>query len=199
MVDHRVSRSEPGIKPAARSARKSPRLSNGGSTAFSTATEVASITVTDVNDAPVLDNSGNPTLTSISEDDAGNAGNTIAQILASGGDPITDVDSGAVEGIAISGLGGGNGTWQYNTGSGWTDAGAVSSTSALLLRATDSLRFNPDGTDGGLATVLFQAWDQTSGTAGTKVDSSIDGGTTAFSSQVEVATLERDRGQRRTG
>ena len=36
---------------------------------------------------------------------------------------------------------------------------------------------------------LFKAWDQTSGTAGAKVDSSVDGGATAFSTQVEVATL----------
>ena len=83
----------------------------GGSSALSTGFENPTLTVTDVNDAPVLDNSGSPTLTTISEDDAGNSGNTIAQILASGGDPITDVDSGAVEGIAISGLGGSNGTW----------------------------------------------------------------------------------------
>ena len=171
------------------SGTKVTTASNGGSNAFSTATEVASISVADVNDAPLLDNSGSPTLTTISEDDAGNAGNTITQILANGGDPITDVDSGSVEGIAISGLGGANGTWQYNIGSGWINAGPVSSTSALILRATDSLRFNPDGTDGDLGTVLFQAWDQTFGLAGTKVDSSIGGGTTAFSTQVEVATL----------
>ncbi len=47
------------------------------------------------------------TLTTITEDDTSNGGNTIAQIIASaGGDRITDVDSGAVEGIAITSISG---------------------------------------------------------------------------------------------
>ncbi len=164
--------------------------SSGGTTAFSTNSATAQIVVSSVNDAPLLDNSGFMSLTTINEDNTTNSGNTIAQIIASaGGDRITDVDSGAVEGIAISTVTGSNGTWQYNTGSGWTDVGTVSSTSALLLRATDSLRFVPNGTNLETGTVLFQAWDQTSGTAGTKVDSSSSGGATAFSSQAEVAII----------
>ncbi|MCA9184992.1 MAG: hypothetical protein KDA99_05210, partial [Planctomycetales bacterium] len=138
----------------------------------------------------MLDNGDFLTLTTITEDQTNNSGNTIAQILASGGgDPITDADAGALEGIAVTAVTGSNGTWQFDTGSGWTDVGTVSSTSALLLRATDSLRFVPNGILGDTATVLFQAWDQTSGTAGTKVDSSISDGSTAFSSQVEVAVV----------
>jgi hypothetical protein len=148
------------------------------------------IDIVSVNDAPVLDSNGFMQLTSITEDNTSNTGNTVAEIIASaGGDRITDVDSGAVEGIAISAVSGTSGTWQYNTGSGWTNVGTVSSTSALLLRATDSLRFLPDGTNADTATVLFQAWDQTSGVAGTKVDSSVSGGSTAFSDQVEVAVI----------
>ncbi len=163
---------------------------NGGSTAFSTTTEIASITVTSVNDAPVVDNTGFMSLTTITEDDLSNSGNTIAQIVASaGGDRITDVDSGAMEGIALSTVSGANGTWQYNTGTGWTNVGPVSSTNALLLRSTDSLRFLPNGTNSDTGTLLFQAWDQSSGTAGTKVDSSTSGGSTAFSSQVEAAII----------
>ncbi len=61
------------------------------------------------NDAPVLDNTGNMTLTTITEDQTNNAGQTIASIIASaGGDRITDVDTGAVEGIAITGTTNGN-------------------------------------------------------------------------------------------
>ena len=147
------------------------------------------LSVTPVNDAPVLDNSGFMSLTTITENDTNNSGNTIAQIIASaGGDRITDVDSGAVEGIAISNVGG-NGTWQYNTGSGWTDAGTVSTTSALLLRDTDSLRFVPNGQNGDTGTFLFQAWDQTSGSAGAKVDASNSGGSTAFSTQLEAGII----------
>ncbi|MCM8881758.1 MAG: tandem-95 repeat protein [Candidatus Thiodiazotropha sp.] len=148
------------------------------------------ITVNPVNDAPVLDNSGFLTLTSISEDETNNSGNTIAEIIASdGGDRITDIDAGALEGIAILSVDNSNGTWEYNTGSGWTAVGSVSGTNSLLLRATDSMRFVPDGQDADMGFVTFCAWDQTSGTAGTKVDTSVFGGTTAFSVGGEAASI----------
>ena len=150
----------------------------------------AKIAVPPTNTAPVLDNSGFLTLTTITEDDIGNSGNLISEIIASdGGDRITDPDAGAVEGIAILALTSGNGTWEYNIGSGWTAVGAVSDTSSLLLRETDSLRFVPDGLNADTAFVTFAAWDQTSGTAGTKVDASSYGGTTAFSEAVETASI----------
>lgn len=148
------------------------------------------IDVTAVNDAPSLDNSGFLQLTTITEDDTNNSGNLVSEILTSdSGNPITDADSGAVEGIAVTSLASGNGTWQYDTGSGWTDVGIVSANSALLLRATDSLRFVPDGVDSDTALVTFKAWDQTAGSFGTRVDASTDGGTTAFSNLVESAVI----------
>ena len=84
------------------------------------------ITVDPVNDAPVLDNTSSMTLTSITEDLTTNTGNTVAQIIASaGGDRITDVDAGAIEGFAITGVASGNGTWQYSTNGGgsWSNVG----------------------------------------------------------------------------
>src|SRR5204862_425335 len=83
------------------------------------------------------------------------------------------------------------GTWQYSTDSGttWTAVGAVSSSSALLLRSSDSLRFVPDGQNGTTGSVTFSAWDQTSGAAGSKVDVSTSGGTTAFSTASATATI----------
>ncbi|WNM63854.1 DUF4347 domain-containing protein [Candidatus Nitrospira neomarina] len=158
---------------------------NGGTTAFSTATDTASITVTAVNDAPVL-TPASPTLTTITEDDTSNSGDLVSAIV---GSSIADVDSGAVEGIAITGLTSGNGTWEYDIGSGWTAVGAVSDATALLLRSTDSLRFVPDGLNADSATVTYRAWDQTSGTEGTKVDASTNGGTTAFSTATDTATI----------
>ncbi|MEZ6078116.1 MAG: LamG-like jellyroll fold domain-containing protein [Pirellulaceae bacterium] len=155
-----------------------------------TDTDSVAITVTAVNDAPVLDNSGFLSLTTITENDTNNAGNTVAQILASdSGNPITDGDAGAVEGIAIFSTGGANGTWQYNTGAGWTDVGTVSVTSSLLLRSTDSLRYVPNGLDGDTGSIVFCAWDQTTGTAGSKVDTSSYGGTTAFSDATDSAII----------
>ena len=162
---------------------------NGGTTAFSTATDTASILV---NDAPVLDNTANLTLATITEDEISNTGHTVAAILASAGtNPITDVNTGAVEGIAITTLNSGNGTWQYslNNGSSWTSVGTVSNTSALLLRETDRVRFLPDAMNGTNASFTFCAWDQATGSAGTKVSTASNGGTTAFSTATESASI----------
>ncbi len=165
---------------------------NGTTTAFSTATEVASISVTAVNDAPVLDNTGNMTLTTITEDTTTNSGNTVASIISSaGGDRITDVDSGAVEGIAITATTNGNGSWEYSidNGSNWLSVGSVADNNALLLRSTDLVRFVPNGQNATTGDITFRAWDQTSGTAGNKVDASTNGTTTAFSTATEVASI----------
>ena len=141
-----------------------------------TAAGSTTVTITAVNDAPVLDNSGTMTFTSITEDDTNNSGQTVASIIASaGGDRITDTDAGASEGIAVTSLNSGSGTWQYNTGSGWTNIGTVSESSALLLRSTDSIRFVPDGEGADSGSISFRAWDQTSGTAGSKVTTGTTG------------------------
>ena len=145
-----------------------------------------------LNTAPVLDNSGNMTLTTINEDATANAGNTVAAIISSaGGDRITDANASAVEGIAITALTSGNGTWQYSTDGGtiWTAVGSVSNTSALLLRATDSLRFVPNGQNATTGDITFRAWDQYTGTFGSKVTTASNGGTTAFSTATETASI----------
>ncbi len=124
---------------------------NGGSTAIAAATAALSTSITAVNDAPVLDNSGTMTLTTITEDQTSNNGNTVAEIVASaGGDRIADVDAGAVEGIAILATSATEGLWQYSidAGSSWTDVGSVGGSSSLLLRAIDRVRFLPNGDDG---------------------------------------------------
>ncbi len=165
---------------------------NGATTPYSVATEIASITVTDVNDAPVLDNSGTMTLSSITEDEVNNSGDTIASVLASaGGNRVSDVDIGAVEGVAITTLASGNGSWEYSTdgGSSWSGVGAVSNASALLLRSTDLVRFIPNGETGTTASFDFYAWDQSSGSEGTKVDVSTRGGTTGLSINAETASV----------
>ncbi|NCC93520.1 MAG: cadherin repeat domain-containing protein, partial [Opitutae bacterium] len=148
------------------------------------------VNITPTNDAPVLDNSGTTTLTSITEDATDPAGDTVAAIIASAGDRITDVDNGAVEGVAITGMTG-DGSWQYNTGAGWTAVEAVSGNSALLLTSANSLRFVPTAANNNAqtASITFRAWDQTSGTEGTKVDTTTNGGTTAFSTAMETAAI----------
>jgi VCBS repeat-containing protein len=141
------------------------------------------------NDAPVL---GGTTfnLTTITEDDSTNAGQLVSAIV---GTAITDVDASPVEGIAITGLteSAGNGVWQYQLSgsSTWVTVGAVDATSALLLGANDKIRFMPDEAFGGTASFTFNAWDQTSGTAGTKVAIGTTGGTTAFSTASKTANI----------
>jgi uncharacterized delta-60 repeat protein len=153
------------------------------------------LNVTLVNDAPVLDGSGAMTLTSITEDNTNNNGNTVTQIMASaGGNRITDVDVGALEGIAIIvNNEGASGSWQYSvdTGSNWNAVGTVSDSSALLLRNTDLLRYLPDGDNGASPTpnIGFRAWDQTTGTAGNKINIPGVGGSNAFSSSTESALI----------
>ena len=59
----------------------------------------ARITVTDVNDAPVLNPAQTQPFTTITEDDVNNPGNTVASLL---GVAKSDVDLNAVQGIAIT-------------------------------------------------------------------------------------------------
>jgi hypothetical protein len=163
---------------------------NGGP---QTVNDFVAITVNSVNDAPVLDNTGSMTLASILEDDTTSAGDTVASIVASaGGDRITDVDAGAVEGIAVIGVDDSNGQWQYDTGSGWVAFGAVANNSAVLLDPTASIRFVPNANyNGSAGNLTFRAWDQSDGnTSGdTGVDVSTSGGATAYSVATETATL----------
>ncbi|WPN59446.1 VCBS domain-containing protein [Pseudomonas sp. P9_31] len=133
--------------------------------------DTININITAVNDAPVLSGTV-PTSVNVS------SGVLVSSFLSS-----TDVDSGALKGIAITAAtrtNGSNGKWQYSTDSGstWTDVGTVSTSSALLLRSGDLVRMTGNGNAGDLT---YKAWDQTSGTFATKVDPGSGGGTSAFS------------------
>ncbi len=165
---------------------------NGGSTPFSSASEVASITVTAVNDAPTIANGTVVSLPATNED-APSASTSIGSVLTSVS--WSDVDSGALQGVAITSTTG-NGTWQYslNGGSNWTSFGAVSTSNSLLLTDNAIVRYLPDGQNGETAQFTFQAWDRSSGSASTAgspsyADSSASGGITAYSSQSAVAQL----------
>src|SRR5439155_1472393 len=122
------------------------------------------------------------------EDQTTNSGDLVSTLISG---KVTDVDSGAVNGIAVSSLSSGTGTWQYSTdnGSTWNAVGAVAANSALLLRSTDKLRLVPDGQNATSGSVTFCAWDQTSGTQGTKVDTTTCGGTTASSTATATSNI----------
>ena len=161
------------------------------------------VTITGTNDAPVLNAAATPVLTSIAEDAGapiGAVGTLISTLVnlnppAGGLDNVTDADDGAVTAIALTGVNTTNGTWWYSTNgaANWTAVGAVSNTSALLLAADantriyfqGNLNFNGTVSDG----ITFRAWDETSGTAGTKVSTLTNGGGSAFSSGTDTASI----------
>jgi RHS repeat-associated protein len=156
----------------------------GGSTAFSTTTAIATLAVAPVNDAPVLSLLPLVQLT-VPPGAANPAGDDVAVLVAGA---VTDADAGALQGVAITSLTGAtNGTWEFSTDGGttWQQAGTVSSTSALLLRAGDRLRFVPKPSFLGTVSLSFRAWDQTSGSAGAKVNPT----GSAFSVVTKTATL----------
>ncbi|MFN5929386.1 MAG: LamG-like jellyroll fold domain-containing protein, partial [Roseiflexaceae bacterium] len=149
------------------------------------------LTIIPANDAPVV---AATTLTSISEDvaDTSNVGTSVFDMVAA----ITDVDSGANKGIAITAINTTDGRWQYtlNGGTTWVTMLNVSTTNAIPLAANlnHKVRFIPNPTFSGTTTFQFRAWDQTNGTAGQGINVSVNGGTTAFSANTATATLTVD-------
>ncbi len=170
---------------------------NGGSTAYSSAVGTGTTIIRAVNDAPVLDNTETPAFGAISEDisSGGNGGKSVAALLVDGS--ISDVDGVAVEAMAVTAVDNTNGLWQFSLDSGenWTDFSATSgssvdlSTASRLLGGSDLVRFAPDANYNGSATITFRAWDESSGTAGDTADTSTNGGTTAFSTATDTASI----------
>lgn len=146
------------------------------------------ITITGSNHAPVL-TTDTPDLVVIPENILIelNLGTLVSEIV---GDNVADQDVGALEGIAITEFESSNGNWQYRLqGGDWVNVPAVSETNALLLGGSNLVRFVPNDDFTGTATFDFQAWDQTSGTAGSTTDASLNGGSTAFSTVSDTATI----------
>lgn len=151
--------------------------------AYSSAVLVAPLVIQAVNDAPVL--AGPGTLSDIDEDSSTHDGDTVETLLSG---RVTDIDAGAVAGIAVTALGS-DGTWQYSLddGSNWFAFPAVTPATATVLRANGNLvriRFLPDADFNGTSSITYRAWDASdgfiSGTA--NVDASTSGGITPFSS-----------------
>lgn len=151
-------------------------------------TQTETITITGVNDRPTL--AAGTNLTTITEDETTNNGQTVAS-FATG---ISDLDDGALQGIAITGFTNSHGQWQYSIdgGSSWTNFGAYTASNGLLLGSDDRVRFVPDGNNGSFDTLTYVAWDQTSGTRGSTADTMSGSGpadTVAFSQASQIATL----------
>lgn len=139
--------------------------SNGGITPISAATVPLGVTVTAVNDSPVV--SGSATSTTIVEDTPSATGDTVSSLIGQGTahySDATDTVAGGSTGTSAAGIAiTGNastatqGVWQYSTNGGttWTDIPTtVSDTTAIVIPTTATLRFNPaanwNGTPGSL-------------------------------------------------
>jgi hypothetical protein len=130
-------------------------------------TRTITVNVTAVNDAPVRTDATAVTLAAASEDVPGGTGNTPPGDTVSNlfGGKFNDALDGITGGSSANTLAGiaittnaavsAQGEWQYSTdGNTWTNLPSVSTSSAILLKSTDSLRFVPTsqfyGTPGGL-------------------------------------------------
>ena len=155
----------------------------------------------DFNTAPIL----NPAITPVLNAELENAGTplgpvgTLVSSLVDIGGPlsnVTDAVPGAVTGIALTGGAYVDpGTWYYSADNGttWSRVPEVSPANALLLAADANTRiyFQPNANFSGTINnaLTFQAWDQTSGTNAGSADATINGGSTAFSTDTETADL----------
>jgi YVTN family beta-propeller protein len=145
----------------------------------------------------VLDNRGDSSLTAIDEDIAPtkNQGTLLSELIKSGanGNPITDGDIEAKEGIAVIAVDNTHGTWEYtlDNGNTWTAFESPSITQARLLAANSDtrVRFLPNLNFNGTIdqAITFHAWDQTGNNGGTANITTSD--PQAFSTTTETASL----------
>ncbi len=165
--------------------------------------ELDAIALLPLNNAPVLDSSKSPTLTSINEDagaPVGAVGTLVSALVdfsspAGQVDNVTDLDGLVLMGIAITAADTSNGTWHYSIdgGSNWNSLGAVTGSAARLLAADANSRlyFQPTANYSGTITnaITFRAWDRTSGTNGSTASTSANGESNAYSTATDSASL----------
>ena len=163
--------------------------------------KVFAVAVTDLNDAPVLDVAKVPALRPVGINagiPAGAVGTAVTQLVDTGGPlaDVTDDDTGAVTGVAITGADTSCGTWYFTTngGASWAALSARSDANALLLSGVPGNRVYLKPATNFVGTVpaalAFRAWDQTSGSSGGTADTSSNGWTSAFSAAVGMASQD---------
>jgi mRNA-degrading endonuclease toxin of MazEF toxin-antitoxin module len=166
----------------------------GGTTAFSTGLHFSNLTVNPVNDAPKWPNGDpRPAMVVQNEDDRLAIGTTVASLTTT----ASDVDAGAIKGIAIFSAPTDKGVWQFtiNGGTAWSTLPPTTRTNARMLPANGNLsrvRFVPNQDFNGTVQLGYYAWDQTQSWAGGVFDISTDnkiGGTTAFSTGLHFSNL----------
>ena len=145
------------------------------------------ITMSPVNDRPILNVAGNLNFSSMLEDAIPASGNSWSEMKTTGPANVwEDVDTGSADSIAIVGAGNLNlGSWQFSTNGGgsWSDLPSVSTSNAYLLRSDARFRFYPLSNANGSANLIFRAWDESDGSLpGSFADTTAISNTGAYSS-----------------
>ena len=109
-------------------------------------------------------------------------------------DNVTDSDAGAKLGIAVTAANTSNGSWWYskNNGTNWyAGRGDEYEREIAGGRCHTRIYFTPNTNYYGTLSnaITFRAWDQTSGTNGGSASTSKNGGSTAFSTATDTASL----------
>lgn len=175
---------------AGSTANISTTASIGGSTAFSTAVDSAIVNVIYTNYAPVLNTSATFTLPYVKANSTAPTAVMVSTLL---GNNVTDANTGALKGLAITAIDNTKGNWQYttNAGTNWYNVPTTLNNTALLLRSTDYLRFYPKTGNIGISSMVFRAWDRTTGTAGSVASLAGGvGGNTSFSADQVFANVQ---------
>lgn len=181
---------------------------HGGTSAVSAQTVPLGIEITPVNDAPIA--SGTASIGPVKQDDRDPAGSSVTTLF--GGDFNDSADqqhsasnptgstANTLAGIAIVGdtATSAQGAWQYSSDGGktWTNVPTtgLSDSNALVLAATDSLRFLPSGTFSGTPGALAVRLIDSSGTAPIVDASGVSlgavGGTSAYSADTVALTTQ---------
>lgn len=164
-------------------------VTTGGTTPFSTGKATATISVTPVNDAPILDDTPSPMLTPISREQVHSAGDLVSVLVAGA---ITDIDGPPRSSIAVIDVDETNGHWEHllpgTTLPQWTRITA-SESAATLLSFARRIRFVPNIGFSGTAAITFRAWDQSAGGDGGLADTTQHGGSTPFSIATDSAEI----------
>jgi hypothetical protein len=153
------------------------------------------ISVTAVNDAPIVAGDGTESAAPIVQDMPSPVGQSVASLFAGQYSDAADQVAGGSSadpfaGVAVTANGSGaSGQWQYYNGVTWVNIGAASNGAAVLLAATTSVRFNPAlGFTGAAPTLTVHLVDGSGGalTSGAIANLSVTGGTTRYSTGTVV-------------
>ncbi|MEA3043358.1 MAG: hypothetical protein QOH47_1196 [Sphingomonadales bacterium] len=163
------------------------------------------INITPVNDAPTVSGDGTEDAAPIFQDNP-TGGQSVSTLFSGQYSDAADnqvpgggaSSAGPFTGIAVvvNGSAPATGQWQYLNGAVWTDMGAVSTASALLIGQATMIRFNPAAGFAGTAPTLTVHLIDDSGAAitmGQHVDISgvgATGGTTRYSTGTVVLSEE---------